>query len=322
VRTRRILICAECIGGALSRQIVDAKSNNFTGIWRGYLSGTNRGPMFVRVRSKGDSLKAVALFFDFDYGPNILHLSGKSDGVLAAMRLLVFTGTAPVCPLDGHLSLRFDEATKTAEGIWATDIGTAGICKLNGVKESWLSWHSRRTGIEIEWFVKRWRATIYTVLLCAIVAAALRGQVQLSALILIPLLLPAPFLFSKSLTNLVAVLRGARIRKIGPVEFEQNPATADVAAFTAPNVQQDVAFGQLNKFLAVKSKVLLKLIVEGNGLLLEDFKKSAQSLGVLPANVETTLDALAKTGCVQNVQGKVLPTDWGRRFANNGLRFV
>src|SRR5439155_6783002 len=221
---------------------------DLTGIWRGYLSGSNRGRITVRLRQKGKNLESRAVFLDYQFGPVLVPLRGSLEGRKAEFRLLGFIGPAPVLPLDGQLSITFDENFKAAEGTWSTDIGTSGTCKLERASESWLKWHYRLTRIKLGWFVRRWRRTIYALLLVIVAAAAMTQRVQLSVMSLILLLLPAPFLFSHHLARLIGIFHGSGIRKMGPFEFDQNPPTAEVVAVATRQAHENAAFAQLNQF--------------------------------------------------------------------------
>jgi hypothetical protein len=301
--------------------IVSGNRQTFSGIWRGYLSGSNRGPIFVRFRCTGATVTADALFQDFAFGPCTVLLEGTPEGNTIAFRLMTFTANSPLLPLDGVVTLHFSQDYKTAEGTWGTDAGTAGICKLTRTSEFEVVWVLREFIFEFRQVIRRSQTTLYTLFLFAVAVAAMFGHVQLSGLILLLLLIPAPFLFSSDLVTLIGIIRDTRVRKIGPVEFQDKP-TPEIAAMTSSEAQQNVAFANLNRFLNVRSKVLLGVLAHGGGLLLRDFETSAKALGVPAENVKTTLEALGKTGCVEMSSDKIVATQWGQRFINQGLRFV
>ena len=295
---------------------------DLTGIWRGYLAGSNRGRIAVRLRQKGKNLESRAVFFDYQFGPVLVPLRGRLEGRKAEFRLLGFIGFAPLLPLDGQLSITFDENFKAAEGTWSTDIGTSGVCKLERANESRLKWHYRLTRIKLGWFVQQWRGTIYALLLVVVAAAAMTQRVQLSVVSLILLLLPAPFLFSHHLARLIGIFHGSGIRKIGPIEFDQNPPTAEIVAVATQQAHENAAFAQLNQFFVLRTKIVLAILAHGNGMSLAEFGQLAGSFGVPAENVETTLRAILQTGCAQVVEGRVIPTEWGRRYVQRGLRLA
>jgi hypothetical protein len=298
------------------------KPPNLTGIWRGYLSGSNRGRIAVRLRQKGSHLESRAVFLGHQFGPLLVLLRGSLEGRQAKFRPLEFSGFAPVLPLDGEFSITFDENFKAAEGTWSTDIGTSGVCKLERSNESWLKWYSRSISIKLGWFVQRWRGKIYALILVIVTAAAMTQRVKLSVMSLVLLLLPAPFLFSHHLARLAGIFQGVHIKKIGPIEFDQNPPTAEIVAIATQHAHENVAFAQLNQFFVLRTKILLAILVHGNGMSLAEFGQLAGSFGVPPENVETTLLAIRQMGCAQVVDGRVIPLEWGRRYVQGGLRLA
>ncbi|MGO8928970.1 MAG: hypothetical protein ACLQU3_19050 [Limisphaerales bacterium] len=291
-------------------------------IWHGYLSGSNRGRIVVRLQQTLQGLEAQTVFVDYQFGPVIVPLRGKLEQKAAKFRLMGFEGFAPLLPLDGELLLTFDDDFENAAGTWSTDIGTGGTCKLERSNETVIRWLSRLFGIRLGWFWFRWRAKVYSALLLCVAAAALTQLAHLTTLALVLLLLPAPFIFAKNLSRLVGLFHDARIKKIGPVEFDQNPPTAEIVAIATQQAQESIAFAQLNQFFVLRTKILLAVLAHSNGMLLADFAQLARSFGVLPENVQTTLIAILQMGCAQVVDGKVIPTEWGRRFVQKGLRLA
>ena len=298
------------------------KPQKLTGIWRGYVSGTNRATIFVRFQQRDDELNAQAVVLDHQFGPSIIQLSGSIENQKAQLRLLSFLGHAPLRPLDGQISITLDEKFGTADGNWSTDIGTAGTCKLLRSNESDLRWYYRLRRIRLAWFIMCWRNKVYCTFLFAVAIAALIQRVQISWQVLILLLLPAPFLFSHHLARLVGVFQSARVKKIGPIEFEQNPPTAEIIAAATQNAQENVAFNQLNQFFVLRTKIMVGILAHSNGMGLAEFGQLARSFGVAAENVEMTLRAILQTGCAQSVGDKITPTDWGRRYVQRGLRLL
>jgi hypothetical protein len=297
------------------------KPKKLTGIWRGYISGTNRAVIFVRFQHKDVGLKAQAVVLDHQFGPSIIRLSGSIENQKAQLRLLSFLGHAPLRPLDGQISLTLDEKFSTAEGNWSTDIGTTGTCKLLRSNESDLRWYWRLRRIRLGWFVMRWRNTVYCAVLLCVAVAALTQRVQISWQSLILLLLPAPFLFSPHLARLAGILQIARVKKIGPIEF-QIPATPEILAAANPQGQESVVINQLNQFFALRTKVLLAVLAHSNGMPVSDFSQLARSFGVPDENLEITMKAIIQMGCAQLTDNKIIPTAWGQRYVRFGLRLA
>jgi hypothetical protein len=297
-------------------------TTNISGIWRGYLSGTNRGEIFVRFQQCGNLLKADALALDFQFGPTIAQLQGKLEGHKAEMRFLRFRADAPIIPLDGQVTFAFDDKIQTADGNWSTDIGSTGVCKLLRTAEWEVRWHWRLRRIRLGWFVKRWRNTAYCAFIFFVAVAAMRLRVQMTWQTLILLLLPAPFLFSPHLARLLSVFQSAKVKKIGPIEIEQFPPSPEIIAASSQNVQESVAFHELNRFFVLRTKILMGVLAHGNGMTLADFGQYARAFGVAPENIEMTLAAILQTGCAQLANQTISPTPWGQRYVRFGLRLA
>jgi hypothetical protein len=297
------------------------KPKKLTGIWRGYVSGTNRAAIFVRFVQRECELKAQAVVFDHQFGPSIIQMSGNVTGQKAQLRLLRFLGNAPLMPLDGQITVTLDEKFTIAEGNWSTDIGTTGICKLLKSNESDLRWYYRLRRIRLGWFIMRWRNTVYCAALLCVAVAALTQRVQIPWQVLILLLLPAPFLFSHHLARLAGVLQFARVKKIGPIEF-QTPPTPEILAAANPQGQEGVTINQLNQFFALRTKVLLAVLAHSNEMPVSDFSQLARSFGVPDENLEITMKAIIQMGCAQLTDNKIIPTAWGQRYVRFGLRLA
>jgi hypothetical protein len=248
-------------------------------------------------------------------------MCGNVEDQKAQLRLLRFLGHAPFVALDGQVTFTLDEKGNTADGNWSTDIGTAGICKLIRTDEWDWRWHWRLRRIRLGWFIMRWRNTVYCVALLCVAVAALTQRVQISWQSLILLLLPAPFLFSPHLARLAGILQIARVKKIGPIEF-QIPPTPEILAAANPQGQESVAINQLNQFFALRTKVLVAVLAHSNGMPASDFSQLSRSLGVPEENLETTLKVIIQMGCAQLVENKIIPSAWGQRYVRFGLRLA
>lgn len=298
------------------------KLSKLSGVWRGYVSGTNRAEIFVHFKQREGSLSGQAVVFDHQFGPSIVEMNGSLEGQKAQIRMLRFFGHAPLKPLDGQITLNLDEKSGVAEGNWSTDIGTAGICKLMRTNEWELRWHWRLRRIKLTWFVMRWRHTAYCAALLFVTIAALLQRLQISWQTFILLLLPAPFLFWPSLARLAGALQLARVKKIGPIEF-QTPPTPEIMAAANPQGQESVAINHLNQFFVLRTKVLVAVLAHSNGMRVSDFLQLARSFAVQEENLETTLKAILQTGCAQlDAENKIIPTAWGQRYVRFGLRLA
>ncbi len=259
---------------------------------------------------------------DFQFGPTITQMVGKLEGQKADMRFLRFRGEGPILPLDGQVGFTVDDKIQSADGNWSTDIGSTGICKLLRTDEWEVRWYWRLRQIRLGWFVKRWRNSGYCAFIFFAAVAALQVRIQLTWQTLILLLLPAPFLFSPHLARLLGVFQSARVKKIGPIEIEQVPPSPEIIAASGQNVQESVAFQELNRFFVLRTKILMGVLAHGNGMTLVDFGQYARAFGVAPDNLEMTLSAILQTGCAQLANQTISPTPWGQRYVRFGLRLA
>jgi hypothetical protein len=307
---------------------------NQRSIWQGYLSGTNRGEIFVSLKKAGDILDAKAVFYDRQYGSTIISLNGRQSDGKAEFRLLRFQGPAPLMPLDGSLILNFAENFSTAEGNWQTDIGTSGICKLQISTESSFNFFARILTIEVARFIQRLMPSLYAIFLCSIAIATLVKLVDLSAIILILLLLPAPFFFAVPVSKFITLLRSSGIKKLGPLEIEQQStpntvintagqfATQHIPQSTPPQAQEIALFEALNRFFVFRTKLVLVVVTQKQIMPPTEFLELTTALGVQPANIELTQTALIQSCCVELLpNGGLHITDFGRRYVLQGIRF-
>ena len=93
-------------------------------------------------------------------------------------------------------------------------------------------------------------------------------------------------------------------------------------AVATQQAHENAAFAQLNQFFVLRTKILLAILAHGNGMSLAEFGQLAGSFGVPAENVETTLLAILQTGCAQVVEGRVIPTEWGRGYVQRGFRLA
>ena len=276
--------------------------------WRGYLAGTNRGGVTIKLKQSGIALRAKAIFLDQQFGPTFLDFSGKLEGARAELKLNEFDGSAPLRPLDGTIVLNFDQNLRTAEGTWQTDIGTSGGCKLESCSCGMLRWGMKRAVARLRLFLLSWIAALYVLFLIIIALASLTQRVQVSGLTLVLLLLPAPFLLTADLAKLISVFRQARIKKIGPVEFDQNPPTTDIVAMMTQHAQEAVIFFALNNYFVLRTKVLAIILMQKSSLDHSEFTSIAIALGVQAENVKETCDALVIGRCAQVVSDRITIT--------------
>lgn len=247
------------------------------------------------------------------FGPAIVSLTGKLDGPRSKLQLVHFRGFAPLVPLDGQITLDFDK--NTAEGSWSTDIGTTGTCKVRVTSMSIAQWWARLGAINFRFCWRKYSDQVYVALLLFVVILDLVRFVQVSYPILILLLMPAPYILRNYLAQLIAMIQAARIKKIGPIEFEQNPMTQNVRQLITQEVQETVAFLTLDGFFAPRTKLILVWVAQNQAVDRLQFDMYATAtLGVSPDNIDVTLNALIVSRCVTLEDARLTITEMGRRY--------
>jgi len=125
------------------------------------------------------------------------------------------------------------------------------------------------------------------------------------------------------LAKLIALIQMAKIKKLGPIEFEQNPPIAEIIALVTQQVQESVVFEYLNQFLVLRTKNLLAVLARNNdGLSIADFRSLALSFGVPPENVDVTISAIVQANCAHIQNERMFPSVLGQRYVQVGLRLA
>ena len=288
--------------------------------WRGYLTGTNRGTVLLRLKQNGEKVCAKAVVLDHQFGPAVVWLNGTLSGAKLELRFADYRSEAPIRPLDGTVILNINEESGIAEGTWQTDIGTSGVCRLHSSSLNQSCWGLRLAAARLRQFIFKWAATIYLLFVLAIAIANLRGIVQLSWPVLVLLLLPAPFLFASDLARLIAVLRGVGVRKLGPLELDQNPPPSEIVAMLRQHTQDAVAFFVFDNVFVLRTKLLLILLTQRHSINRTEYNALATGLGVPIDNIEMTLDAILSSRCARLEGCNVVADDLGLRYANHLLQ--
>jgi hypothetical protein len=290
--------------------------------WTGHLTGTNRGRLLVRMRQREQRLDADAILYDQAFGPTLVSLVGILDGLRAELRIVGMQSGAPVSPLDGVLVLAFAPGFTQATGTWQTDIGTAGHVLLRPSSRWRMGWWFRRaawrTGLLV-WNGGRVLApALYALTIVAVVVLTLAGITTLPYSVLVLLLLPAIFLLQGRVALLITTLR---VRRVGPVEFEQNPQPPlPIEVFTQhveETVRRSMVFFFLDGFLVPRTKVLLGWLADRDTATRDEFDVTAVSLGVPQDNLDATITALTSTGLVVANEGRLTIQLFGRNYVQH-----
>jgi hypothetical protein len=294
----------------------------FEGIWSGYGQGTNRGKILVRIKRSANGLTAKAMLYDEQLGITEAWLSGQTSGDTTEFRLLEVHGLAPFVPRDGQVTLNLKE-DGTAEGEWQTDIGTRGVFRISRGRFGTIGWYRHALFAKARFARHKWLAPIYGLFLVALAVTSIILNARISYPALILLLVPVPFVFQSQLAKLIAMVQTARIKRLGPIEFDQNPPTEEIVAVAKLQAQEGIVFAHLNQFFVLRTKVLLAVLAHSNGgLSIAEFRNQALSFGVLPENVDVTVSAIQQANCAHIQNERILPTVLGQRYVQVGLRLA
>src|SRR5215471_17699877 len=122
-----------------------AAAKRVEGIWIGYIQGTNRGKVLLRIKRSANTangLTAEGILYDEQFGVTEARLSGQTSGDKAELRILEVRGFAPLVPREGQVVLNLKE-DGSAEGQWQTDIGTSGAFRLVRATFATTGWYLR-----------------------------------------------------------------------------------------------------------------------------------------------------------------------------------
>lgn len=282
--------------------------NKLSKRWKGYVIGTNRGRLLIRIKQKDDLLKATALFKDEAFGPALLSLHGKLAGLQTELRLDDFCWLPGLIrPLDGKLTLKFSTDFLEAEGKWETDIGTSGICKVSAVSSSVIKWWSSIVGVKWSFFLRKFFPLFYTLILFITATLDLFEIVKISYPSLILLLIPSPYIYR---TYLGSLIHTYRVRRIGPVELEQKP-------YIDPNIVAHpiiAAFKLLDQFFVHRTKLMLYWLAQKQRVRYEEFIEYAKQIEVPIENIEAIRQAIINSGCATYEKENIIITGFGKQY--------
>ena len=292
-----------------------------TGFWSGRVEGTNRGTTLVRISGKSERLRATAILYDQQLGVTVVRLAGDLNGDRATLHVIRVRGIAGLVPEQGQVTLTFKEGG-TADGNWTSDVGTQGSVTIARVPLRKIDWYARILRAKGAFVRYRSLAPLYAILLVALAILSAVTRVTLSWPAVVLLIVPMPFICRSQVAELIALVHTARIRRLGFVEFDQNPPTAQIIAVATQQAHQALAFMQLNQFFVLRTKILLAILAHANGLALADFRNLARQFGVAEENIDVTLGALRQANCAEMQADRVVPTAWGQTFVRFGLRLA
>jgi hypothetical protein len=116
------------------------------------------------------------------------------------------------------------------------------------------------------------------------------------------------------------MIQMAKIKKLGPIEFEQNPPTQEIIAVARLQAQEGIVFAHLNQFLVLRTKILLAVLAHtSGGMSIAEFRSLALSFGVPPENVDVTISAIVQANCAHIQNERIFPNLLGQRYVQARL---
>lgn len=295
--------------------------------WVGYVQGTNRGKIFVRMKSSNEALTGDIVFKDIAYGTAVAKIKGRlsNSQITADLFDFAFAKHFPLVPQTGQISMTISEDNSEVSGAWATDIGTHGQCrlfKINFLKAFSVTLPSLyRVFLRIKQWFKANLKYLYLFFTLLITIASLTGllkdKIGINETII--LIIPLLFLFKTEIRDFFLI---TRLKKIGPVEVQEQPVTP--AGINMQRILdrlfQDYGnslplFFYLNRFFVPRTKAILQILAVYPSFQRQQFDSNARVLGIEENNIQITYDVLVQNGCLKvESDGGICVTDFGRRF--------
>jgi len=314
---------AEPSEGGLPKEPAVSEPRRVSRYWQGYINGTNRGRLWLRIPNHHASMSAKAVLFDQRWGPATVRLRRVPSSDLSSLqlRLMAYRGSAPASPLDGGMNLPgLESAEFEVTGNWWTDVGAGGRVVVRSAKRGRLAWAIAVSRAGLQTFLPRALGTAYVVGLVAIGLYAITGGFRLSAWQLILVLFPTPFLLRRQIKDILADLG---VSKAGPLEFKAQASPDTIGAAAPPlgreaGVDADQVTTYLAKldefFVPITKSLLIMISFFPNGMDLARFIHTARNLGAQEANIPTILEAVTGTRVAEYRQGRIALTPLGRMW--------
>ena len=279
--------------------------------WKGYVAGTNRGQVIIRMKQRDNNLRVKALLKDEAFGASIFTLLGNIRDNRGDLRILESWTPGLVRPLDGKMTLEFGADQISAEGRWETDIGTTGLCKIYAVSFFKLRWWFLLFKAKALFLLRKAFPAIYTSALIIVAGLDLSRIVQISYPTLFLLLVPSPYVYRLHLKELI---QAYRVKRIGPVELEQEALKENIKPEMASINPALAAFILLNHFFVSRTKLILLWLSQKQTVTYGDFVEYAKKIGIPDENIEITRQAIIYAGCASVDEDKVTITDFGKQY--------
>jgi hypothetical protein len=300
----------------------DSTDQHFPSYWRGYKVGTNRAEALARLKLDGDLLTGRVAMLDRIFGAVAVKVVGTLQDQRANLELREFrgfrTGTTEgvTLPVTGNLVVDINFDRGIAEGQWATDIGTRGVCRFQKTPNAWFRLYSTIAAAHL----LRWIRIAYLSFLFATFLLDALGRLHLSYPGLILALVPAGYLFRFEAMELIRILG---VKKLWGAEFQQpstqNLPNPEVSSEPRP-IQEAMRFVILDYFFAPRTKIMLLWLYAERAVDRAQFDAFARQIGVPQENIENTWNALFSTECATLSDGRIVITDLGKRYVEARLQ--
>lgn len=301
--------------------------------WLGYVQGTNRGKVFVRIKSSNKALTGDIVFKDIAYGTAAARIKGRltNSQIAADLFDFVFAKPLPIEPQAGQISMTISKDGSEVSGAWATDIGTNGqyhLFKISSLRALFVFVPFFRTVLLIKrGFIANLRYLYLVFSLIVMIASAtgvLKEKIGLTETII--LIIPLIFLFRNEIKNFFIT---TGLKKIGPVEFQEQSVVPvgisqeTINSFVREYGDQFSYFVILNQFFVLRTKTILRMLAaQPFSVSREYFNRLARMLGIEENNIQVTYDVLIQHRCLAIDQdGKISISDTGRKFLEFEDRF-
>ena len=288
--------------------------NQIEKVWKGYISGTNRGKIILSIEGSEKTLNGKGILFDQQYGPSTFKLSGSIEGGSAKMNMDEFQGFFGVPPLDGKVNLTFTTDYKSAKGNWKSDIGTAGSLKIDSFSNSQFKWMITWFWSRLQIFLSRKLKILYGLFYLIIIIISLSRTIEISFVLLILFFTPGLFIFRYEIRSLIDALG---LKKIAGAEFqERKPTLAPTPTMSSLSPEID-KFLYLDRFFVGKTKLLLIWFGDNDSVEGAQLVNYAKYIGISDSNIADTAFALKDTNCITFEDEKWKLLDFGKKYIDH-----
>jgi hypothetical protein len=267
-------------------------------------------------------MHASIILRDAAHGVSTISLVGPVSGQSATMRVVRFVPLGPTNPTRLTVNLAFAPDYSAATGTWVSDAGTSGDLIIEPDDTGWLGWMVRSSRAALRIAAGKIGPWAYGALLVGIGLIDLSEHVEVSYAALILLVLPVPYLFWNFVDQVLSLVRGLRLKRLGPLEFDQ-PDLGDRTQGLMVSLQRQAlelgVFLVLDRVLVPLTQIVVVWVASKGSVDRPDFETFARSVGIADASLDATWNALIASGCAQlDVEsGRLRLTDLGHRYVGH-----